>query len=73
MARQVSSSSSSSGIGFAGLLTILFIGLKLTGHIDWSWTWVLSPIWIGFVMAFGLIAFALVMAALTGQLGRRRH
>jgi hypothetical protein len=31
------SSSSSSGIGFGGLLTILFIGLKLTNYIDWSW------------------------------------
>lgn len=40
------SSSSSSGIGFCGLLTILFIGLKLTGHIAWSWWWVLSPMLI---------------------------
>lgn len=31
------------GIGFTGLLTILFIGLKLTGYINWSWFWVLSP------------------------------
>lgn len=36
--------SSSGGIGFFGLLTILFIGLKLTNYIDWSWWWVLSPI-----------------------------
>lgn len=35
-----------SGIGFFGLLIILFIGLKLTGHIGWSWFWVLSPITI---------------------------
>jgi hypothetical protein len=28
------------------LLTVLFIGLKLTNHIDWSWAWVLSPLWI---------------------------
>lgn len=41
-----SSSSSSGGIGFIGLLTIAFIVLKLTGYIDWSWWWVLSPIWI---------------------------
>jgi hypothetical protein len=34
------------GIGFAGALTILFVALKLTGVIDWSWWWVLSPIWI---------------------------
>jgi multisubunit Na+/H+ antiporter MnhB subunit len=38
---------SSSGIGFSGLLTIAFIVLKLTHYIDWSWWWVLSPIWIG--------------------------
>ena len=41
-----SNSSSSSGIGFCGLLTVLFIGLKLTGYINWSWWWVLSPILI---------------------------
>lgn len=40
------SSSNSSGIGFAGMLTLLFIGLKLAGYIAWSWVWVLSPIWI---------------------------
>ena len=28
------------------LLTILFIGLKLTNHINWSWWWVLAPLWI---------------------------
>ena len=42
----VSSSSSSSGIGFVGLLTIVFIVLKLIGKITWSWWWVLSPLWI---------------------------
>ncbi len=46
-----SSSSSSSGIGFAGLLTVAFIVLKLTGFIDWSWWWVLSPIWISAIIA----------------------
>ena len=40
------SSSSSGGIGFVGLLTILFIALKLTHYIDWSWWWIFSPIWI---------------------------
>ena len=34
------------GIGFTGLLTIVFIVLKLIGAITWSWWWVLSPIWI---------------------------
>jgi len=34
------------GLGFADALTLLFIALKLTDHITWSWIWVLSPIWI---------------------------
>ncbi len=38
--------SSSGGIGFCGMLTILFIALKLLEKIDWSWEWVLSPLWI---------------------------
>jgi hypothetical protein len=42
----VSSSTNSGGVGFTGLLTIVFIVLKLTGVISWSWWWVLSPVWI---------------------------
>lgn len=45
-----SSSFSSSGIGFWGLLCIAFIVLKLTGYIDWSWWWVTAPVWGGFVL-----------------------
>ena len=37
------------GIGFFGLLTIVFITLKLMGYISWSWWWVLSPLWIPLV------------------------
>lgn len=44
----------SGGVGFLGLLTLLFIGLKLGGAITWSWWWVLSPIWIPAVI--GVIA-----------------
>ncbi len=51
------SSSSSSGIGFPGVLFIAFLVMKLTGVIDWSWWWIVSPIWgvlvVGFVI--GLI------------------
>jgi len=54
-------SSSSSGIGFPGLLTVLFIGLKLTGHITWSWWWVLSPLWITALLAIAFVSFALII------------
>lgn len=33
------------GIGFFGLLTIVFIALKLMGYITWSWWWILAPMW----------------------------
>jgi hypothetical protein len=57
------SSSSSLGIGFSGLLTVLFIGLKLTGHITWPWIWVLSPLWISVLIGITFIALLLVLAA----------
>lgn len=38
---------SCAGIAFTDLLAITFIILKLTGVIDWSWVWVLCPLWIG--------------------------
>ena len=53
---------SSSGIGFTGLLTILFIGLKLTGYITWSWWWILSPIWISFGLVIAILLIALVVS-----------
>jgi hypothetical protein len=54
-------SSSSSGLSFTGALTILFIGLKLAHVINWSWWWVLSPIWISLSLAlFILLIIAMV-------------
>jgi hypothetical protein len=76
----MSESSQSGGIGFAGLLTILFIGLKLTGYIAWSWVWVLSPLWIGVAIFIGVIllpvlivgAIALVGALVGAYSGSKR-
>ncbi len=56
------SSSSGGGIGFAGLLAIVFIVLKLTGFIAWSWLWVLAPLWIplAIVLLIGLVAVIVI-------------
>lgn len=54
--------SSGSGIGFCGLLTIVFIVLKLIGVISWSWWWVLAPIWMPTV----LVVFIFLIAILCG-------
>ena len=46
------------GMGFISVLTLIFIVLKLTNNISWSWIWVLSPIWITvllFILIFTII------------------
>ena len=50
------------GIGFTGLLAIVFITLKLTNYIDWSWWWVLAPLWVPFVL---VILFIILFVAIS--------
>lgn len=57
-------SSSSGGIGFCGLLTIVFIVLKLTNNIDWSWWWVVSPLWLPVAIAALIIAVVMIFAGI---------
>ena len=45
----------SSGIGFMAALGLLFIALKLTGAIGWSWLWVLAPFWVAPAVAAAVI------------------
>jgi hypothetical protein len=52
----------SGGIGFSGLLTIVFIAMKLTGYIDWPWIWVLAPTWISLLIAIVLLGVIGVIA-----------
>jgi hypothetical protein len=61
-----SNNSSSSGIGFCGLLTIVFIVLKLTHFINWSWLWVLAPSWIP-------LAIVIVVALICVAVGVIQH
>ena len=55
-------SQASGGIGFTGLLTVLFVGLRLTHVIAWSWLWVLSPLWISLALILLFFAIAVVVA-----------
>ena len=61
-----SSSSTSSGISFTGALTVLFVGLKLTNVISWSWWWVLSPLWISLSLAVVILTIAIIIAIIAG-------
>ena len=56
--------STSSGIGFSGLLTIAFIVLKLCKVIDWSWWWVLAPAWITFLIVIICLIVIVVISVI---------
>jgi hypothetical protein len=55
------SGGTSGGVGFAGLLTIVFIVLKLCKVINWSWIWVLSPLWISAGLAALLVLIMIIV------------
>jgi len=57
-----SSSSSSGGVGVLGLLGVLFVGLKLTGFVSWSWWWVTAPLWGEFALSLLVCLGALTLA-----------
>jgi hypothetical protein len=65
-----SSTSSSGGIGFVGLLTIVFIVLKLIHKIGWPWLWVVSPVWISAGLAVVVVLLFLAGAAIVSVFKR---
>jgi hypothetical protein len=67
-----STNTASGGVGFVGLLQLLFIGLKLGGVIDWSWFWVLAPFW-GTALFILLCLFVYVTAVIMDNRQRRRR
>lgn len=68
-----SSSSSSGGIGFTGLLTIVFITLKLCHVIDWDWIWILSPIWISICLVIVIVIGVVMVAIIADVIKSRRR
>jgi hypothetical protein len=51
----------SNGIGLGTVLFLIFLVLKLTNHIDWSWWWVTSPLWIPLVLALIIIVLVVIV------------
>ena len=66
----------SGGHGLLGILTIVFVVLKLTGNITWSWWWVLSPLWGGFILIvlflFGGVALGILPDIFDGMDKRKK-
>lgn len=46
----------------ASILGIIFITLKLTGHIAWAWIWVTSPFWIAAILWVLIVALVRIYA-----------
>lgn len=58
-------------IGVLGLLGIVFVVLKLTGVIAWSWFWVTAPFWVGFIL-FIFFVFVIAMVKVASEVQRKR-
>ena len=58
----MSNNNGRSGLGIASVLAIIFIVLKLLGKITWSWLWVLSPIWISWIIIL-IVVIALAISS----------
>ena len=61
----------SGGIGFFGLLAIVFITLKLTGYITWSWWWVLAPLWMPISVILVIAGVIFTVAALVAYVSNK--
>lgn len=58
--------SSTAGIGFCPLLTIIFVIAKLMNVISWSWWWVFSPLWLPLAVVLGIaVTFILFKVLIT--------
>jgi hypothetical protein len=65
----MASQKTNSGIGLTGILFIVFLVLKLTGNIDWSWWWVTSPLWIPIAIALSTVLIIFIIFMLFISLG----
>lgn len=59
------------GIGVLGLLGVLFVALRLTGFIDWSWWYVTLPFWGGLAVVLSIGFVVLIIYAITVLVGKR--
>ena len=71
MSRYQNNNSSSGGLGLGGVFTVIFVVLKLCGLIDWSWLWVLSPIWISIALVVVLLIIAFICTVIIDWIDKK--
>lgn len=65
--------STQGGVGICGLLFIVFLVLKLTQVIDWSWWWVSAPLWIPFAIVLLIVIVSIISAVVKIRRTNRRR
>lgn len=58
----MSKSNSSNGLGLGTVLFLIFMTLKLTNFIDWSWWWITAPLWIPIAIILGVIFLVILFS-----------
>ena len=59
------------GTSFTGLLFLVFLTLKLTNVINWSWWWVTAPLWIPVSIALVVLLIAIVILGIVSIIERK--
>ena len=54
----------STGLSFGSILFFIFLIMKLTHYIDWSWWWVTAPLWVPITVVLGILAVCAVIGGL---------
>ena len=53
------------GTGFFSLMFLMFLGLKISGLIDWDWIWVFAPLWVPALLVLAIIGGVFAFLAIT--------
>ena len=62
------SKSTEGGISATFILFLVFLVLKLTHSIDWSWWWVTAPLWAPIISVFAILGIAFIFVVIAGLL-----
>jgi len=64
--------SSNGGVGVAGILGVVFVTLKLTGVVDWSWWIVTLPFWGGFAVVVLVVVSGVTALYIADEYKRKK-
>lgn len=70
--KDIAEKTTSNGVGFLGMLFLLFLGLKLSDKIDWSWWWVFAPLWVPVVLIVAIVGIVAIVLAIQTIVEKRK-